>query len=183
MDGPSTCEYAGVPIIERHIRIEAPIGQVWDVLADVPGQPRWMRDLVRVRLVGDEPLAVGSRAIGDVEMFGFHQSDPIEVTALEPPTRYAIEHLGAFRGSGEFRLRSLDRERATHVWWREELRPTPDAVPGAGTIFGLPGLGLLLERLAGVGLRCIDPLFLPVFELVFRADLRRFKRLVETGQA
>ncbi|MDQ3493905.1 MAG: SRPBCC family protein [Chloroflexota bacterium] len=172
-----------MPIIERHIRIEAPIGQVWDVLADVPGQPRWMRDLVRVRLVGDEPLAVGSRAIGDVEMFGFHQSDPIEVTALEPPTRYAIEHLGAFRGSGEFRLRSLDRERATHVWWREELRPTPDAVPGAGTIFGLPGLGLLLERLAGVGLRCIDPLFLPVFELVFRADLRRFKRLVETGQA
>ncbi len=142
-----------------------------------------MRDLVRVRLVGDEPLGVGSRAIGDVEMFGFRQSDPIEVIAFEPPFRYAIEHLGAFRGSGEFRLRSLDGEGATHVWWCEELRPTPGVLPLAGILFGSPGIGGLLERLAVWGVRWIDPLFQPIFELVFRADLRRFKRLVETGQA
>jgi uncharacterized protein YndB with AHSA1/START domain len=171
-----------VPLIERHIRIEAPIRRVWAVLADVPGQPRWMRDLVRVRLVGDGPLGVGSRAIGDVEMFGFSQSDPIEVIAFEPPYRYAIEHLGAFRGSGEFCLRSVDGEHATHIWWREELRPTAEAVPFAGGLFGLPGLGPLLERLAGLALRWMDPLFQPIFELVFRADLRRLKRLVETGQ-
>lgn len=172
-----------MPIIERHIRIEAPIWQVWKVLADVPGQPRWMRDLVRVRLVGDGPLGVSSRAIGDVEMFGFRLSDPIEIIAFEPPSRYAVEHLGAFRGSGQFRLRSAGGEHATHVWWREELRPTADAVPFADSLFGVPILGPLLERLAGPGLCWIDPLFQPIFELVFRADLRRLKRLVETGQA
>jgi len=171
-----------VPVIVRRIRIEAPAEQVWDVLADVPGQPRWMRDLVTVRIVGDQPWGVGSRAIGDVEMFGLRQSDPIEVIAFEPPYRYAIEHLGAFRGSGEFRLRSVDGEHATHIWWREELRPTAEAVPFAEGLFGLPGLGPLLERLAGLALRWMDPLFQPIFELVFRADLRRLKRLVETGQ-
>lgn len=170
-----------MPVVERHIRIAAPIEPVWEILADVPGQPRWMRDLVRVRLVSDGPLRVGSRAVGDVEMFGLRQSDPIEVTAFEPPFRYAVEHLGAFRGSGEFRLRILDGGRATHVWWREELRPTPAAVPAATHLVRIPVAGRLLERLAGWSLRRMDPLFRPMFELVFRADLRRLKRLAETG--
>ncbi len=178
-----TCEHAGVPIVQRHIRIEAPIRRVWDVLADVPGQPRWMRDLVRVRLIGDEPVGVGSRAIGEVRMFGFRQSDPIEVTAFEPPYRYVVKHLGAFRGSGEFQLRTLDGGRVTHMSWREELRPTPAAIPGAGHLFGSASAGRFLEALAGWSLRRMDPLSRPVFELVFRADLRRLKRLVETGRA
>lgn len=171
-----------MPTIQRHIRIGAPIQRVWDVLADVPGQPRWMRDLVRVRMIGDEPFGVGSRAIGDVEMFGFRQSDSIEVTAFEPPSRYVVKHLGAFRGSGEFQLRGLEDGRATHVWWREELRPTPAAIPGATLFLRGPRMGRLLAGLAGRTLRWMDPLFRPVFELVFRADLRRLKRLVETGR-
>jgi uncharacterized protein YndB with AHSA1/START domain len=172
-----------VPVIVRHIRIEAPVERVWDVLADVPGQPRWMRDLVRVRMVGDEPLGVGSRAIGDVEMFGLRQSDPIEVISFKPPTIYAIEHQGAFRGTGEFRLGRLEGGRATHVWWREELWPTPAVIPFAASIFRLPLLGRPVEELAGWAVRRMDPLLAPVFELVFRADLRRLKRLVETGEA
>lgn len=176
-----TCEHRGVPVVHRHIRIEAPIERVWEILADVPGQPRWMRDLVRVRMVGEGPLGVGSRAIGYVQMFGFRQSDPIEVTAFEPPSRYAVEHLGAFRGSGEFRLLSLEGGRATHVWWREELRPTPAALPATTHLFRIPVAGARLEALAGRSLRLIDPLFRPVFELVFRADLRRLRRLAEAG--
>lgn len=172
-----------VPVIQRHVRIEAPIQRVWDVLADVPGQPRWMRDLVRVQVIGDQTVRVGSRAVGDVEMFGFRQSDPIQVTAFEPPSRYAVEHQGAFRGSGEFHLRSLAGGRATHVSWREELRPTPAAIPGAAHIFRSASVGRFLEAPAAWSLRRMDPLFRPVFELVFRADLRRLKRLVETGRA
>ncbi len=142
-----------------------------------------MRDLVRVRVIGDQTVRVGSRAIGDVEIFGFRQSDPIEVTAFEPPSRYAVEHLGAFHGSGEFHLRSLAGGRVTHVSWREELRPTPAAIPGATHLFRSASAGRFLETLAGRSLRRVDPLFRPVFELVFRADLRRLKRLVETGRA
>lgn len=170
-----------MPIIERHIRIDAPVARVWAVLADVPAQPRWMRDLVRVQLIGDQPLGVGSRAVGDIQMFGFRQSDPIEVIAFEPPRHYAVKHLGAFRGTGGFRLRSLAGG-GTHVAWREELLPTPEAMPGAGVLYGMPVVGAPCRSLAGRVLGLVDPLFGPVFELVFRADLRRLKRLVETGQ-
>ena len=170
-----------MPVTERHIRIHAPIDQVWEVLVDVPGQPRWMRDLRDIRFETPGPLAVGHVAIGTVHMFGLSQSDPIEVTALDAPERYAIAHLGGFRGWGEFRLVPVDQGRATHVRWREELRATPEAVPLLPLVIRLPVVGGAVERLAGVALRLADPLFAPVFTAVFRADLRRLKRLIETG--
>jgi uncharacterized protein YndB with AHSA1/START domain len=170
-----------MPFTERHIRIDAPIERVWEVLVDVPGQPRWMRDLRDIRFQTPGPLAVGTVAIGTVHMFGLSQSDPIEVTALDAPTRYAIAHLGGFRGWGEFRLAPIDAGRATHVRWREELRATPGAIPLLPLLARLPVIGAILERGAAVAMRLVDPLFGPVFSAVFRADLRRLKRLVETG--
>ena len=100
-----------MPTTERHIRIHAPIERVWEVLVDVPGQPRWMRDLRDITFQTPGPLAVGTIAIGTVHMFGLSQSDPIEVTALDAPHRYAIRHLGGFRGWGEFRLVPFPPER------------------------------------------------------------------------
>lgn len=170
-----------MPITERHIRIAAPIDRVWEVLVDVPGQPRWMRDLRDIRFQTPGPLAVGTVAIGTVHMFGLSQSDPIEVTALDAPSRYAIAHLGGFRGWGEFRLVAVDGGAATHVRWREELRATPEAVPLLPALCRLPVVGPRIETFAGLALRLADPLFAPVFMAVFRADLRRLKRLIETG--
>jgi uncharacterized protein YndB with AHSA1/START domain len=170
-----------MPVTERHIRIHAPIDQVWEVLVDVPGQPRWMRDLRDIRFQTPGPLAVGHVAIGTVHMFGLSQSDPIEVTALDAPERYAIRHLGGFRGWGEFRLVSVEDGRATHVRWREELRATPEAVPLLPLMTRLPVVGEAVERVARGVLRLMDPFFAPVFVAVFRADLRRLKRLIETG--
>lgn len=170
-----------MPVTERHIRIHAPIDRVWEVLIDVPGQPRWMRDLRDIRFQTPGPLAVGTIAVGTVHMFGLSQSDPIEVTALDAPSRYAIAHLGGFQGWGEFRLVPVDGGRATHVRWREELRPTPAAIPFLPIVAGLPGVGPVIERAAGVMTRLMDPLFAPVFAVIFRSDLRRLKRLVETG--
>lgn len=170
-----------MPVTERHIRIDAPIDHVWEVLIDVPGQPRWMRDLRDIRFQTPGPLSVGTIAIGTVHMFGLSQSDPIEVTALDAPERYAIRHLGGFRGWGEFRLVPLDDGRATHVRWHEVLHATPDAVPMLPLLTRLPVVGAPIERVAGVAMRLMDPLFAPVFTAVFRADLRRLKRLVETG--
>ena len=170
-----------MPSTERHIRIHAPIEQVWEVLVDVPGQPRWMRDLRDITFQTPGPLAVGTVAIGTVHMFGLSQSDPIEVTALDAPHRYAIRHLGGFRGWGEFRLVAVDEGRATHVRWREELRATPDAFPLVPWLSRRPVIGPIVHRGAAWLARVSDPLFGPVFGAVFRADLRRLKRLVETG--
>lgn len=168
-----------MPEIIRTIRIEAPIARVWEVLVDVPRQPEWMHDLSDIRIETPGPIAVGSRAIGTVRMFGLSQSDPIEVTALDAPHRYAIAHLGSFVGSGEFRLRPLDDGRATEVVWHEILRPTPAAFPLVPRLMRLPAVGPVVGALAHVAARVSDPLFTPVFAWVFRADLRRFRDLVE----
>jgi uncharacterized protein YndB with AHSA1/START domain len=171
-----------VPFTERHLRIAAPIDRVWAVLTDVPGQPRWMRDLRDVRVQTPGALAVGTIAIGRVRMFGLSQEDPIEITALDPPRRYAIAHLGGFRGWGEFWLTSVDDGRATHVRWREDLRAAPDAIPFLPLLFRLPVVGARLEGIAATLLALADPLLSPIFALVFRADLRRLRRLVENGR-
>jgi uncharacterized protein YndB with AHSA1/START domain len=172
-----------MPAIERHIRIAAPIATVWDVIADIPGQPRWMRDLRDIRIETPGPVRPGTIAVGTVRMFGLSQADPIEVTVLEPPVRYAIRHRGGFVGWGELVLTPIDGGARTHVRWREELRPTPDAFPLVGRLRTLRLVGPLVETGASLAARLADPLFAPIFTAVFRADLRRLKRLIETGTA
>lgn len=153
-------------VVTRSIRIEAPREAVWDVLADIPGQPRWMRDLKSVRLTTPGPVGVGTRAVGRVRMFGLTADDPIEIDVFEPGRHFGLIHHGLFAGRGDIRLREAGG--ATIVTWREALAPDPARL-------GLPaGLARLW--------RLLDPAFALVLEVVFRADLRRLRQLVETGQ-
>jgi carbon monoxide dehydrogenase subunit G len=168
-----------MPTIARHIRIQATPERVWEVLVDVPGQPRWMRDLRSIRMCSEGPLAVGSVMVGEVRMFGLSQEDPVEVTALDAPVRYAIAHRGGFVGHGEFVLRPLEGGRATHVRWLERLDITPAAVPLLPHLSGSPLIGPPLVAVASRLLPLVDALLVPVFTWVFREDLRRLKRLVE----
>ena len=149
-----------VPIVEVALTVAAPPERVWSVLADVPGQPRWMRDLVRVELEGDAPVGVGTRAVGTVRMLGLTQRDPIEIVAFAAPRHFAIRHLGRFSGRGDIWLEPRRSSAATRLRWREELW-SPLASLGA------PG------RLADRG-------FGPIFAAVFRADLRRLRSIVES---
>ena len=90
--------------IRTSIAINAPIERVWAVLSDIERQPEWMHDLKSVRLTTPPPVGVGTRAIGRVQVFGIAVEDPIEITAFEPPTRYAIRHEGLVSGGGDIRL-------------------------------------------------------------------------------
>ncbi len=161
-----------MPIVERRITIRAAPEVVWDVLSDVRRQPLWMHDLKSVRLQSDEPVGVGTRGIGTVRMFGVTESDPVEIVAFHPPRHFAVRHLGRFQGVGEFRLEPTPSG-ATRVVWREELVPSPDAVPIPSALRGV----------AGPLVRLVDALAYPVFASVFRADLRRLKALVEGGRS
>ncbi len=158
-----------MPIIERRIVIPASPDRVWEVLSDVPAQPKWMRDLKAIRFVAPsgsptapppDPLrpGVGTRAVGTVRMFGLEQSDPVEIDAFDPPRHFGLRHLGRFTGRGDFWLTPVHDGTATLVHWREELLS--------------PAV-----RLGRLG-RLVDGLFAPLFELVFREDLRRLRRLV-----
>jgi uncharacterized protein YndB with AHSA1/START domain len=159
-----------MPTVERRITINAPPQAVWDVLADVTRQPRWMHDLRSVELDDDRPIGVGTRAHGTVRMFGLSQRDPIEIIAFDPPRTYAVRHLGGFSGTGEFALTGIGRGgSATRVRWREQMRPDLAAL-------GIPAIAAPLMRV-------VDLLAYPVFAVVFRADLRRLRDLVEASVA
>lgn len=147
-----------MPGIVRHIRVEAPSERVWEVLVDIPSQPEWMHDLRSIRILTPGPLRVGSLMVGHVRMFGLGQADPVEVTALEPPWRYAFAHRGSFRGWGEFLLRPLEGGQATHVRWSESLAPSREVPAPLAWLTRPPLLGALVAWLVDRGMRLADPL-------------------------
>lgn len=149
---------AGPAQIRLLVVIDAPIDRVWQELADVEGQPRWMRDMRAVRILTPGAIGVGTRAEADVRIFGIQTVDPITITAFEPPRRFAIRHEGRFSGEGVIELEPGADGSTTIVRWDETIVPPY-----------LPHLGSVLLR--------------PILGQVFQADLDRLRELVETGSA
>lgn len=144
--------------IETLVVIDAPIADTWSVLADIPLQVEWMREMKSVTVDTPGPVGVGTRGTAIVRVFGIPVADPVEVVEFEPPTRYAIRHEGLFRGGGVITLEPGASGDTTIMRWQEVLRPVI-----------LPELGSALAA--------------PVLRQIFQADLHRFRRLVETGSA
>jgi hypothetical protein len=115
-----------------------------------------MRDLKAVRLEDRGTVGVGTRAEGDVRIFGMRALDPITITAFEPPRRFAIRHDGRFSGAGDIRLDPDPDGTGTIVRWSETL--VPPALPHVASW-----------------------LLAPILRHVFQADLDRLRELVETG--
>lgn len=146
------------PAIRLIIVIEAPIDRVWAVVSDIEGQPRWMHDMKAVRMITPGPTRVGSRGEATVRMYGVSTTDPVTVTAFDPPTRFGISHEGAFAGGGTFDLEPGADGTTTIVRWAETL-----VAPA------LPHLAAIITG--------------PVFQHVFQRDLERLRDLVERGEA
>lgn len=142
--------------IRTRVEVDAPIGETWAALVDLARQPAWMTDLKSVEILTPGPLRVGSRATATVRILGITVADPVEVVELAPPHRYGIRHDGAFKGHGLITLDTIDGGRRTRVEWSETLVPPV-----------LPNLGAVIQA--------------PILERIFRADLERFKALVEAG--
>ncbi len=146
------------PVLRMLTVVDAPIEETWAVLADVPLQVEWMREMKRISITTPGPVGVGTRGTAIVRIFGIPASDPVEIIEFTPPTRYAIRHHGLFTGSGLITLEPGADGTTTIVRWEEILRPPV-----------LPDLG---ARMAA-----------PVLRPIFQDDLNRFARLVETGSA
>ena len=140
------------------VGVDAPIEETWSVVADVPLQAEWMREMKSVRIDTPGPVRVGTRATAVVRIFGIPVADPVEIVEISPPTRYAIRHVGLFRGHGVISLEPGVDGTTTIVRWEETLVPPL-----------LPELGALVQA--------------PILRSIFQADLHHFKRLVETGSA
>jgi uncharacterized protein YndB with AHSA1/START domain len=140
--------------IRSLIVVDAPVERVWSELADIEGQPRWMREMKAVRVVTPPPVGVGTVGEADVRIFGVGVTDPVTITEWEPPHRFAIAHEGLFTGAGVIELTPGADGTTTIVRWAETLIPPI-----------LPWLGGLAQR--------------PVLGQIFQGDLERFRDLVE----
>ncbi|HET7703943.1 MAG TPA: SRPBCC family protein [Candidatus Limnocylindrales bacterium] len=138
--------------------VDAPIDRTWAVVADVPRQPEWMHEMRAVTFLDPLPLRVGSRAEATVRILGISVTDPVVVTDITPPTRYAIRHEGRFLGDGMITLEAGATGETTIVRWEETLIPPL-----------LPDLGAVLQA--------------PILRAIFQADLARLKALVEQDLA
>ena len=142
--------------IESMIVIDAPIERVWAEVAAIEGQPRWMHDMKSVEVLTPGWVQVGTEAVAEVRIFGVSVKDPVRITEFEPPNRFAISHLGSFKGSGLITLEAGADGTTTIVRWEERL--IPPLFPHLGALVLTPTLGS-----------------------IFQADLVRLKELVESG--
>jgi hypothetical protein len=145
------------PVMKMAITINAPIEDVWEVVADIERQPLWMEEMKSVRLTTPGPVGVGTRGEADVRIFLVGIVDPIEIDVYDPPTRFGIRHVGTYTGGGRITLEPIDARR-TLVRWDERLVPP---------IF--PHLGQLLQK--------------PIMGAIFQADLERLREIVESEHA
>lgn len=136
--------------------VDAPIDAVWAAVADVPFQAEWMAEMKELVLDPPGRAHAGQRGTATVRIFGIPVTDPVEVVEVEPPTRYAIRHLGLFEGGGVITLEPGADGTTTILRWEERLVPPL-----------LPQLGALVQA--------------PILRSIFQADLERLKQLVETG--
>lgn len=135
--------YGPAEPIRSMIVIDAPIDRVWDVLADVEDQPRWMTDMKTVRMLTPGQARVGTRAEAEIRILGIKVRDPITITAFEPPRRFAIRHEGRFRGEGLIQLESGADGSTTIVRWTETI--VPPYLPHIGALFLTPILGQIFQ--------------------------------------
>jgi hypothetical protein len=110
-----------------------------------------------VRILTPGPVRVGTRSEGTIRILGITVTDPVEISAFDPPNRFAVRHEGFFEGHGEITLEPGADGTTTIVRWSETLIPPV-----------LPWLWSEANR--------------PIFGYVFQRDLEHLRELVETGR-
>lgn len=98
-------------MFETSVDIAAPAERVWAVLVEVERAPEWTASMTAVKLLGDGPLAVGSRV-----RIKQPRLPPVvwEVTSLEPGRSFSWRARGpGFTTIGEHRVTAEGPERAS----------------------------------------------------------------------
>jgi uncharacterized protein YndB with AHSA1/START domain len=130
--------------VRATVEIAAPMEETWAVLADIPGQPRWMPEMKTVRMVTPGPVDVGSVGEATIRIFGIAVRDEVAITTYEPPRAFGIDHRGLFGGSGLLTLRPGMGGGTTIVEWVEHL--VPPWLPHLGWVVARPVIAYLYQR-------------------------------------
>jgi uncharacterized protein YndB with AHSA1/START domain len=74
--------------VEHTVEVDRPIDEVFAYLVDVERLPEWQAGVSEVR--ADGPIEQGARFRDVREFMGRRASSTLEVTAFEPPRRFAV---------------------------------------------------------------------------------------------
>ncbi len=128
------------------VEVDAPAQATWDAVTDWARQGEWMMGTT-VRGTGP----TGGKAVGDglqaftgVGRIGF--VDPMEITEWDPPNRCVVRHTGTtVRGTGEFVVEALPRDRSRFIW-AEHLDLPLGPLGAAGWVVVKPIAAAAIER-------------------------------------
>ncbi len=107
--------------MERSLVLPTTPEAAWSILMDWERQADWMLDADRVEVVSPHREGVGVRLAVRTRIAGIPAfTEPMEVTAWDPPRRLAIRHGSAVAGSGTWVLTRVTG--GTLFTWREDIR-------------------------------------------------------------
>jgi carbon monoxide dehydrogenase subunit G len=139
-------------MLEAHgaVRIKAPIGEVFDYLADARNEPKWLPGAAGIELTSGEPIALGSSFVGSYARAGTVR---IAITGFDRP--HALTFHGEAKGL------SFD-----------------DAIQLAETADGTELRAVMRTQPKGV-FRLAAPLMGRVISKQFQADWDRLREAIE----
>lgn len=147
-----------MPGITVSTLIDAPVQRVWEIVEPIERHVDWMADAVAIRFVNEQTRGTGTRFLCDTKIGPFTLVDEMTITSWEPNRAMGVTHTGVVTGTGEFTLAPEGEDR-TRFTWTEALR--------------FPWwLGGPLGALVGGQI---------VLKLVWRRNLKRLKKLVESA--
>lgn len=73
--------------LRGEVEIEAPVEEVFDMVADERNEPRYNRRMARAEKVTEGPVGVGSRFVAEPKGMGSRGRMTVDVVACEPPHR------------------------------------------------------------------------------------------------
>lgn len=116
--------------VERVVVLPCRVEEAWAVLMEWERQADWMLDADSVAVVSEQREGVGVRLAVRTRLFGFPAfTEPMEVTAWDPPVALSIRHGGPVAGTGTWALQPIDG--GTRFTWTEDIRLR---VPLAGEV-------------------------------------------------
>ena len=108
------------------VHINAQPERVWEILADLPSQKRWMVDLRSLEFTNDQREGEGAVVHVTSELFGLPLvKDRMRITKWQPPNRFDVEHIGQFTGTGEFILQPVAGRLSRPGGKDKDLAPLP----------------------------------------------------------
>ena len=120
-------------LVEREVILPVPPMRAWKVLTDWERQSLWMLDADEVAVVSPDREGVGVRLAVRTRLFGIPAfTEPLEVSAWDPPARLAIRHGALVAGTGTWELEPVDA--GTRFRWGEAVSLE---LPVVGGIVGL----------------------------------------------